>query len=129
MEYDVRWVQDDAELVRLHAVASSSWDPTAQCSIVTPCPTLEQLRTVARVYAAYVDDEPVAFVMCNVRRMVWLTGKPEHVAPACVAIAETIHREYVPAWGPINNPVVRAAIAAASSGRIEDDGKCCRWVG
>jgi hypothetical protein len=128
MRYVIRVVSDDDELVRLAHVATT-WDRKAQACVTADPPTVDQMRDLHRIYAAYLDGQPVAFVLCSEIRMIWLMGHPEHIAPACVAIADVIHHDFAPAWGEVNNPELRAAIAAASGGKIVDDGRCNRWVG
>lgn len=127
-DYDIRLVTDDQELGRLHRV-SAEFEPEAQACAGYNQPPLKGLLTAHRVYAAYIDDEPVAFVLCSARRMFWMVGRASHLATACVALSGVIHHEFAPAWGSIENVELRAAIANASGGMIEDDGTGCRWIG
>jgi hypothetical protein len=131
-DYEVRVVTDDDEKVRLQQLAVQWCDPRFICTARAPYPTLEQVRRVHRVYAAYLDGEPVAFMLCTEKRPGWLNGKPEHIAAACAAMTEAIHHDYRgigPAYGEIENAELRAAIVAASDGNIEDYGTGCRWIG
>lgn len=128
MTYEVRAVADDAELAELHR-AAGAWDPAAQCNAAHPRPPLEQMLRAHRVYVASLEGKPVAFVLCSERRMIWLTGQPEHLGPACAGIAKVIHAEFAPAWGQVGNRQLRAAVVAASAGQIVDDRGTLRWVG
>jgi hypothetical protein len=125
--YEIRIASED-EFPRLER-AAATWDRNAQACVTADPPTVDHLREVHRVYAAYLDGEPVAFVLCSEIRMIWLAGHPDHIAAGCAAMAEVIHRDFAPAWGEVRNPELRAAIAAASGGKIIDDGTCNRWIG
>lgn len=128
-DYEVRPVSDDADLMALREMALEKCDPRFQCTPATPHPTIAEMRRAHRVYGAYLDGDPVAFVLCSERRMFWMVGQPEHLPAACVSLSNVIHHEFAPAWGRIKNARLRSAIADSSGGMIEDDGTGCRWIG
>lgn len=128
--YTVRLIADDDELAKLHSAVAPSFGPTVQCSPDAGFPDLDALRRAYRVYGARRGRRWVALAAVSARgQIAWLNGTPDHFAEAGVALIRAVFDDFGTSWGDMRNPDLRAALVAASGGRLAEDGTRLSWIG
>jgi hypothetical protein len=129
-DYQVRAVSEGSELVELHQMVTDAFDPAVQCTPGQRFPTLEAFRSAPHLYGAYLNGRPVASAVVSERGQIgWLNGVAEHFAAAGVALIRAVYDRFGASWGDMNNPALRAALVAASEGRLGEDGTRLHWLG
>lgn len=125
--YTARAVTDPGELVELHDMAAGAWTPEHQCSPGAWWPSMGQLRRAHAVYGAWRGDRPVAVaVVAAGGHVEHLAGVGAHLAAAMAAIAPLVRAAEGTCWGRVANPTLRAAIAAATTGMVDQGPDTCR---
>lgn len=120
---------EDQELLALSYMVEAAYAPAVQCSPEATYPSLATLRRAPHLYAAYTGDEAVALAVVSERGQIgWLNGMPEHFADAGVALIRAVYLDFGASWGTMHNPNLRAALVAASGGRLHEDGSRLSWA-